>query len=203
MGNRTETGAAGNGSAGNTEKRKDPSGTFFSLQYTPHYLLYADQTGFPGRTEQFRIRDVLSISDVYPAYLLGRPCIRVRPVFTAGQENPEGSLAAIFVSIVLAGATVGAQILFPYEPQYYGSSDEDSEEEEAEDIEDKDGDADPENPEESSQTQSDLAEIKEEYGNKSIDYAGAKNALADLETQVFEGKPETRSLNFNRRSRMI
>ena len=108
----------------------------------------------------------------------------------------KGSLAAIFVSIVLAGATVGAQILFPYEPQYYGSSDEDSEEEEAEDIEDKDGDADPENPEESSQTQSDLAEIKEEYGNKSIDYAGAKNALADLETQVFEGETGDEILEF-------
>lgn len=108
----------------------------------------------------------------------------------------KGSLAAILVSIVLAGATVGAQILFPYEPQYYGSSDEDSEEEEAEDIEDKDGDADPENPEESSQTQSDLAEIKEEYGNKSIDYAGAKNALADLETQVFEGETGDEILEF-------
>ena len=108
----------------------------------------------------------------------------------------KGSLAAILVSIVLAGATVGAQILFPYEPQYYGSSDEDSEEEEAEDIEDKDGAADPENPEESSQTQSDLAEIKEEYGNKSIDYAGAKNALADLETQVFEGKTGDEILEF-------
>ena len=108
----------------------------------------------------------------------------------------KGSLAAIFVSIVLAGATVGAQILFPYEPQYYGSSDEDSEEEEAEDIEDKDGDADPENPEESSQTQSDLAEIKEEYGNKSIDYAGAKNALADLETQAFEGETGDEILEF-------
>lgn len=108
----------------------------------------------------------------------------------------KGSLAAILVSIVLAGATVGAQILFPYEPQYYGSSDEDSEEEEAEDIEDKDGDADPENPEESSQTQSDLAEIKEEYGNKSIDYAGAKNALADLETQVFEGENGDEILEF-------
>lgn len=108
----------------------------------------------------------------------------------------KGSLAAIFVSIVLAGATVGAQILFPYEPQYYGSSDEGSEEEEAEDIEDKDGDADPENPEESSQTQSDLAEIKEEYGNKSIDYAGAKNALADLETQVFEGETGDEILEF-------
>lgn len=108
----------------------------------------------------------------------------------------KGSLAAILVSIVLAGATVGAQILFPYEPQYYGSSDEDSEEEEAEDIEDKDGDADPENPEESSQTQGDLAEIKEEYGNKSIDYAGAKNALADLETQVFEGETGDEILEF-------
>ncbi|HJD28580.1 MAG TPA: YARHG domain-containing protein [Candidatus Blautia avicola] len=108
----------------------------------------------------------------------------------------KGSLAAILVSIVLAGATVGAQILFPYEPQYYGSSDEGSEEEEAEDIEDKDGDADPENPEESSQTQSDLAEIKEEYGNKSIDYAGAKNALADLETQVFEGETGDEILEF-------
>ena len=108
----------------------------------------------------------------------------------------KGSLAAILVSVVLAGATVGAQILFPYEPQYYGSSDEDSEEEEAEDIEDKDGDADPENPEESSQTQSDLAEIKEEYGNKSIDYAGAKNALADLETQVFEGETGDEILEF-------
>ena len=108
----------------------------------------------------------------------------------------KGSLAAILVSIVLAGATVGAQILFPYEPQYYGSSDEDSEEEEAEDIEDKDGDAGPENPEESSQTQSDLAEIKEEYGNKSIDYAGAKNALADLETQVFEGETGDEILEF-------
>lgn len=108
----------------------------------------------------------------------------------------KGSLAAILVSIVLAGATVGAQILFPYEPQYYGSSDEDSEEEEAEDIEDKDGDADPENPEESSQTQSDLAEIKEEYGNKSIDYAGAKNALADLETQAFEGETGDEILEF-------
>lgn len=108
----------------------------------------------------------------------------------------KGSLAAILVSIVLAGATVGAQILFPYEPQYYGSSDEDSEEEEAEDIEDKDGAADPENPEESSQTQSDLAEIKEEYGNKSIDYAGAKNALADLETQVFEGENGDEILEF-------
>ncbi len=108
----------------------------------------------------------------------------------------KGSLAAILVSVVLAGATVGAQILFPYEPQYYGSSDEDSEEEEAEDIEDKDGDADPENSEESSQTQSDLAEIKEEYGNKSIDYAGAKNALADLETQVFEGETGDEILEF-------
>ena len=108
----------------------------------------------------------------------------------------KGSLAAILVSIVLAGATVGAQILFPYEPQNYGSSDEDSEEEEAEDIEDKDGAADPENPEESSQTQSDLAEIKEEYGNKSIDYAGAKNALADLETQVFEGETGDEILEF-------
>lgn len=108
----------------------------------------------------------------------------------------KGSLAAILVSIVLAGATVGAQILFPYEPQYYGSSDEDSEEEEVEDIEDKDGAADPENPEKSSQTQSDLAEIKEEYGNKSIDYAGAKNALADLETQVFEGETGDEILEF-------
>ena len=196
MGNRTETGAAGNGSAGNTEKRKDPSGTFFSLQYTPHYLLCADQTGFPGRTEQFRIRDVLSISDVYPAIFWGALAFVFALFSLQDKKIRKGSLAAILVSIVLAGATVGAQILFPYEPQYYGSSDEDSEEEEAEDIEDKDGAADPENPEESSQTQSDLAEIKEEYGNKSIDYAGAKNALADLETQVFEGETGDEILEF-------
>ena len=113
----------------------------------------------------------------------------------------KGSLAGIIISILLIGAVVGAQLIFPYEPQYYSSSDEeendDSGEEETQDMKNTDTDEeDSETLEESSQTESDLAAIKEEYGNKSIDYAETKNALADIDTQVFEGETGDEILEF-------
>lgn len=155
------------------------------------------------------LTDSLLLEEIYPYLLYVIPVFLgiIALLLSVFSLQDKGiwtiSIAGILFSVLFTAGTLGSLFVFPYEPYAIQASnereedpeDEDEEyEEEKEDMDKEQGEDGTDNDEQASDSL--LSVIKADYKKKEMDYAEAKNALADLDAEELEGEAADDILEF-------
>lgn len=155
------------------------------------------------------LTDSLLLEEIYPYLLYVIPVFLgivalLLSVFSLQDKGIRTiSIAGILVSVLFTAGTLGSLFVFPYEPYAIQASNEreedpeeedEEEEEEKEDMDEEQSGDGTDNDEQASDSL--LSAIKADYKKKEMDYAEAKNALADLDAEELEGEAADDILEF-------